>query len=94
MIARPSCTPRVGVTIAWQALSGERVRGSVWSAGPHAGTVWAVPATTETDCTDRWPEAHTGGYDPACCRFPKSCSPRSPVLVSTRGGLFREVGRA
>lgn len=25
-------------------------------------------------CVERWPEAETGAYDPACCRFPKSCS--------------------
>jgi hypothetical protein len=25
-------------------------------------------------CVERWPDCSTGGYDPACCRFPKSCS--------------------
>lgn len=25
-------------------------------------------------CVEAWPEAETFGYDPACCRFPKSCS--------------------
>ena len=25
-------------------------------------------------CVERWPECATGDYDPACCRFPKSCS--------------------
>lgn len=25
-------------------------------------------------CAERWPEAHSFGYDPRCCRFPKSCS--------------------
>jgi hypothetical protein len=25
-------------------------------------------------CVDNWPECHSGGYDPRCCRFPKSCS--------------------
>jgi len=25
-------------------------------------------------CVERWPEAWTCGYDPRCCRFPKSCS--------------------
>lgn len=25
-------------------------------------------------CVERWPGAETGAYDPACCRFPKSCS--------------------
>lgn len=23
---------------------------------------------------EAWPECYTGGYDPRCCRFPKSCS--------------------
>lgn len=25
-------------------------------------------------CVEAWPEAASGGYDPRCCRFPKSCS--------------------
>jgi hypothetical protein len=25
-------------------------------------------------CVENWPEAQTGEYNPACCRFPKSCS--------------------
>lgn len=25
-------------------------------------------------CVERWPDCSTGGYNPACCRFPKSCS--------------------
>lgn len=25
-------------------------------------------------CVENWPECWTGGYDPRCCRFPKSCS--------------------
>lgn len=25
-------------------------------------------------CVERWPDAETCGYDPRCCRFPKSCS--------------------
>lgn len=65
MTARRTATPRVGVTIAWESLAGEKVRGSVWSAGPHPGTVWAIPAGRPT-----------------------------AVLVVTRGGVFREVGRA
>ena len=64
MIARRTATPRIGVSIAWTALDGTKVRGSVWSAGPHAGTVWALPQ----------------GQPVA-------------VLVVTRGGTFREVGR-
>lgn len=25
-------------------------------------------------CVESWPECETGEYNPACCRFPKSCS--------------------
>ncbi|WP_332619200.1 hypothetical protein [Aurantimicrobium sp.] len=25
-------------------------------------------------CVKEWPDCYSGGYDPACCRFPKSCS--------------------
>jgi hypothetical protein len=25
-------------------------------------------------CVERWPDCFTGDYNPACCRFPKSCS--------------------
>lgn len=25
-------------------------------------------------CVEAWPEAYEGGYNPDCCRFPKSCS--------------------
>jgi len=36
-----------------------------------------APVTTDTrdpECVERWPDCHSGGYDPRCCRFPKSCS--------------------
>lgn len=26
------------------------------------------------ECIENWPECYSGGYDPRCCRFPKSCS--------------------
>jgi hypothetical protein len=25
-------------------------------------------------CVEEWPECYEGGYNPKCCRFPKSCS--------------------
>lgn len=31
----------------------------------------------EAECVERWPECFSGGYDPRCCRFPKSCSVRT-----------------
>lgn len=35
-----------------------------------------TPARTPRlrECVEAWPECETGGYDPRCCRFPKSCS--------------------
>lgn len=35
-----------------------------------------LPAPTRRlrACVEAWPDCFTGGYDPACCRFPKSCS--------------------
>ena len=43
---------------------------------------WLDNPITETDRTDtrdpncvkNWPDCYSGGYNPACCRFPKSCS--------------------
>jgi hypothetical protein len=29
-------------------------------------------------CVEAWPECEDGGYDPRCCRFPKSCSCERP----------------
>lgn len=44
----------------------------------HAATVaGASPAPSKRRlraCVDAWPECATGEYNPACCRFPKSCS--------------------
>lgn len=34
----------------------------------------ALPTRRLRTCVENWPEAETGGYDPRCCRFPKSCS--------------------
>jgi len=28
----------------------------------------------DPECVKAWPGCHVGGYDPRCCRFPKSCS--------------------
>ena len=44
----------------------------------------------EPACVTNWPECFNGGYDPRCCRFPKSCSvqmvgPGSPDLPTTEG---------
>jgi hypothetical protein len=28
----------------------------------------------DLECVKCWPDCYNGGYDPRCCRFPKSCS--------------------
>lgn len=33
-----------------------------------------IPDNREPSCVERWPDCWNGGYDPHCCRFPKSCS--------------------
>lgn len=34
-----------------------------------------VPRRRLQGCVDAWPDAEDGAYNPACCRFPKACSP-------------------
>lgn len=34
----------------------------------------ALVDNRDPECVKVWPGCHTFGYDPACCRFPKSCS--------------------
>lgn len=34
---------------------------------------WIADDGRDRECVARWPECHTCGYDPRCCRFPKSC---------------------
>lgn len=34
----------------------------------------AEPLRRLRACVEAWPECYTFGYDPRCCRFPKSCS--------------------
>lgn len=44
------------------------------------GWPWPISAGSDAQprrlrrCVEAWPECHDGGYDPRCCRFPKSCS--------------------
>lgn len=33
-----------------------------------------VPTRRLRSCVQQWPDAYSGGHDPRCCRFPKSCS--------------------
>lgn len=46
---------------------------------PEAPATDDVPMTKVVDerddhCKQVWPECYSGDYNPACCRFPKSCS--------------------
>lgn len=55
----------------------------------------ADPNITEDDlhrrrlavCVRDWPECESGGYDPRCCRFPKSCSPHGYIEAVRAGYL-------
>jgi hypothetical protein len=40
----------------------------------QVGVPVAGPKRRLRACVEAWPEAETGEYNPACCRFPKSCS--------------------
>jgi hypothetical protein len=57
----------------------------VWQGSQPVPQVWVKPTQEEPShdtpadtrdpiCVERWPECHSGDYNPACCRFPKSCS--------------------
>lgn len=35
---------------------------------------WVALNGRDPSCIKEWPECYSGGYDPHCCRFPKSCS--------------------
>jgi hypothetical protein len=43
---------------------------------PTAEQIAALPKPKRRlrECVEAWPAAETGGYDPRCCRWPKSCS--------------------
>jgi len=44
-----------------------------------AGT---TPCTwRERSCVENWPGCTSGEYNPACCRFPKSCSVRDVEMA-------------
>ena len=34
----------------------------------------SVPTRRLRACVENWPDCYDGGYNPYCCRFPKSCS--------------------
>lgn len=45
---------------------------------PEECAAWRVvqarPKPRLRACVERWPDAEEGAYNPACCRWPKSCS--------------------
>ncbi len=43
-------------------------------ACPGPTPPFASPTRRLRACVEVWPDCHAGGYDPSCCRFPKSCS--------------------
>ena len=43
----------------------------------------ALVDNRDPECVKAWPGCHTFGYDPACCRFPKSCSAGTIALDTT-----------
>ena len=53
------------------------------------------------ECVASWPDCYEGGYDPRCCRFPKSCScevrqevPEPATTPPPAGRLVERVQRA
>lgn len=47
----------------------------LWASTGDAPIVMSAPADKrDPECVQRWPECASGEYNPACCRFPKSCS--------------------
>lgn len=66
----PTCFHR-----RWLIATGTREDAEV-----RAGVVAEEPPSMkvlderDTECVKAWPDCASGAYDPACCRFPKSCS--------------------
>lgn len=58
------------------------------ASGPDDDPTYTAPVTCDECSTDRrspecveaWPDCAPGEYNPACCRFPKSCSCEVPEL--------------
>ena len=54
----------------------------------------------DPECVANWPDCYEGGYDPSCCRFPKSCSCEvrrplpGPVAEAQPAGLVERVMHA
>jgi len=61
-----------GMSLSYDSLRGiaRAAREATGPSEPEAGAVRG----RKTACVEAWPECWDGGYDPRCCRFPKSCS--------------------
>lgn len=57
---------------------------TITSMSEQSNVVWE----RDENCVAVWPECHSGGYDPKCCRFPKSCSCERPVTIPPPTGLM------
>jgi hypothetical protein len=58
-------------------LGGLALLARVAAGQPAEGEPLPPPKRRIRACMEAWPECYTGGYDPRCCRFPKSCSATS-----------------
>ena len=57
-----------------------------WFTRDEHGRLTEVDDTRDPNCIERWPECVSGGYDPRCCRFPKSCSCESWTTDTAAAG--------
>ena len=55
----------------WLAAHDAEVRAGVVAEEPPS---MKVLDERDPECVKAWPDCASGAYDPACCRFPKSCS--------------------
>jgi hypothetical protein len=66
---------------------------------PQGGDVEpaATPDTRNPECVTAWPDCYDGGFDPRCCRFPKSCScevrqpPQPPAPATDSDGELKKL---
>lgn len=58
-----------------------------WRKNPHRTEPQPMEMVDDRDpdCVKAWPDCFTFGYDPACCRFPKSCSAGVVRMVPVEG---------
>ena len=60
----------IGRSHVWRPVEGAFTAGHQYTGAPIAER----QDTRDPQCVDRWPECAEDEYNPACCRFPKSCS--------------------